>query len=106
MTSTERRFSERVYAVVARIPRGCVATYGDVAAEIGQPRAARQVGYAMHRCPQSLPWHRVVNARGRISLPVDSTSGIAQRRRLGDEGIVFVGGQLDLARHRWDPALD
>lgn len=96
-------FYEQVYATVRRIPEGRVATYGDIAALAGRPRAARQVGYAMHRCASGLPWHRVVNARGRISLPTDSTGGLAQRRRLESEGVVFIGGQIDLNRYRWAP---
>lgn len=96
-------FYPAVFDVLRRIPPGRVATYGDLAALAGRPGAARQAGYAMHRCPAGLPWHRVVNARGRISLPSDSTAGLAQRRRLEAEGIVFIGGRLDLARYRWSP---
>lgn len=92
---------ERIFAVVRRIPPGRVATYGQIARLVGRPRAARQIGYALHRCPPGLPWHRVINAQGRISLPADSTSGLAQRRRLIEEGVVFIGGRVDLARHGW-----
>jgi methylated-DNA-protein-cysteine methyltransferase-like protein len=90
-----------IFAVVRRIPQGRVTTYGRIAALIGHPRAARLVGYAMHRCPSGLPWHRVINAQGRISLPADSTGGIAQRRRLEKEGVVFIGGRIDLDRYGW-----
>lgn len=92
-------FTERVYTVVHGIPAGRVATYGQIAEMAGRPRAARQVGYAMHRCPANLPWHRVVNAQGRLSLPADSSSGLAQRRLLEAEGVVFIGGRIDLAIH-------
>jgi methylated-DNA-protein-cysteine methyltransferase-like protein len=90
-----------VHAAVRGIPPGRVSTYGRIAALIGRPRAARFVGYAMHRCPPGLPWHRVINAQGRISLPADSTAGIAQRRRLEAEGIVFIGARIDLDRYAW-----
>lgn len=97
---------DRIFAIVRRIPRGRVATYGQIARILGRPRAARQIGYALHRCPSGIPWHRVINAKGRISLPGDSTSGMAQRRRLTEEGIVFIGGRIDLSRYRWDDRSD
>lgn len=91
----------RIYAVVDRIPAGRVATYGQVAELAGLSRQARLVGYALHGCPRRLPWHRVINAKGRISLPPDSTAAMTQRRRLTEEGVVFLGGRVDLARYRW-----
>lgn len=94
---------ERIYAVVRRIPTGRVATYGQVAELADLPRQARLVGYALHGCPRSLPWHRVINAAGRISLPADSTTAMTQRRRLIEEGVAFLGGRVDLARYRWQP---
>ncbi|WP_423823987.1 MGMT family protein [Salinisphaera sp. SPP-AMP-43] len=99
---------ERIFAIVRRIPAGRVATYGQIARLVGRPKAARQIGYAMHRCPSGLPWHRVINAQGRISLPADSTSSLAQRRRLEDEGVVFIGGRIDLDRYGWrdEPVAD
>src|SRR5262249_30037455 len=62
------RFHRAVYRLVEQIPRGQVATYGQIAALLGWPRAARAVGYAMRHCPANVPWHRVVNARGGISV--------------------------------------
>ncbi|MDN5937035.1 MAG: MGMT family protein [Salinisphaera sp.] len=87
--------------MVRRIPPGRVATYGQVAALAGLPGQARLVGYALHRCPQEVPWHRVINARGRSSLPADGTAALTQQRRLAAEGIEFAGGRVDLARFRW-----
>ncbi len=95
---------ERVYAVVLRIPRGRVATYGQVAAEAGLGRQARQVGYALHALPPGhrAPWHRVVNARGAISLPPDRGDDVTQRLRLEREGVRFdARGRIDLARFGW-----
>lgn len=93
----------RILAVVARIPRGRVATYGQIAELAGLPRRARVVGYALHGCNDRVPWHRVVNAKGRISLPADTTAALTQRRRLEAEGVAFLGGRIDLARYRWQP---
>ncbi|MES1927609.1 methylated-DNA--protein-cysteine methyltransferase [Salinisphaera dokdonensis CL-ES53] len=95
-----------VFAAVRRIPLGRVTTYGRIANLIGRQGAARFVGYAMHRCPPGLPWHRVINAQGRISLPADSTPGMTQRRLLEEEGIAFIGGRIDLARYGWPDDAD
>jgi methylated-DNA-protein-cysteine methyltransferase-like protein len=95
----------RIYAVVRRIPRGRVATYGQVALLAGLPRAARQVGYALHALSGSstVPWHRVINASGRISLP-PGAGGVEQRLRLVADGVaVDQGGAVSLPRHQWRP---
>ncbi|MBK6779272.1 MAG: MGMT family protein [Gemmatimonadetes bacterium] len=96
----------RIARVVRRVPRGQVATYGQVARLAGLPRGARQVGYALHALPSGsvVPWHRVINAGGRISLPPEA-GGIEQRLRLLAEGItVTEAGRVSLARYQWDPA--
>ncbi|MBI2154660.1 MAG: MGMT family protein [Candidatus Rokubacteria bacterium] len=87
--------------MVRRIPRGTVATYGQLAALLGDPRAARAVGSAMQRCPHDIPWQRVVNARGGISLRGNVSGMITQRVRLEQEGVQFQRGKVDLARCRW-----
>lgn len=97
---------ERIYAVVRRIPRGRVATYGDVASLAGLPGHARQVGYALHalRTGQRVPWHRVVNAKGTISLRRRPGDELTQRILLEREGVRFdQRGRLDLRRVRWVP---
>ena len=97
---------QRVYAVVRRIPCGRVATYGQVAAVAGLGGQARQVGYALHALPGEgfAPWHRVVNARGAISLPPGSGADVTQRLRLEREGVRFdARGRIDLARFGWRP---
>lgn len=94
----------RIHAVVRRIPRGRVASYGQVAAVAGLAGQARQVGYALHALPEGspVPWHRVLNARGVISLPPGSSSAITQRLRLEKEGVRFgAGGRVDLSRYGW-----
>jgi methylated-DNA-protein-cysteine methyltransferase-like protein len=98
---------ERIYAVVRAIPSGRVATYGQVAARAGIPRGARQVGYALNALSAntSVPWHRVVNARGRISLAPGGSAGIEQRMRLEAEGVRFdQRGAIALERFGWRPA--
>jgi len=100
--SGEGRFFERVYALVARIPRGRVVTYGQLAALLGVTRGARAVGWALRVLDEArarrLPWHRVVGAGGRIS-PRAGAGPQIQRRRLRAEGVRFRGGSVDLTRH-------
>ena len=93
-------FFARVYAAVAAIPRGKVATYGQVAAVVGVPRGARAVGWALRVLPKEtrVPWHRVVGTGGRISLRAGA-GPLLQRRRLRAEGVVFRGPLVDLERH-------
>lgn len=94
-----------MYATVRRIPRGRVATYGQVASLTGGLVSARQVGYALHALPASttVPWHRVVNREGRISLPPEG-GGIEQQIRLAKEGVrPGQGGRISLTRHLWRP---
>ena len=94
---------ERVYELVALIPEGRVVTYGQIARSLGQPRAARAVGWAMRRCPEGLPWHRVVNSRGRVSSGREMRDVAYQRALLEDEGIEFdLQGCIDLSVHGWD----
>ncbi|MHC4990490.1 MAG: MGMT family protein [Planctomycetota bacterium] len=96
---------ERIYAAVRRIPRGRVATYGQVAAVAGIPGHARQVGYALSAlASDKVPWHRVINAQGRISLRAFDGSEAEQRARLEAEGVVFdAQGRVSLSRFRWTP---
>jgi len=96
---------QRIYAVVRRIPRGRVATYGQVAALAGLPRQARQVGYALHALDDlRVPWQRVINARGEISLRKGGVGERAQKRLLEAEGVEFgPGGRVDLDHFGWRP---
>lgn len=92
----------RIYAVIRRIPPGKVATYGQVARLARIPNGARQVGYALHAAGEwrNLPWHRVLNAKGVISLRGDSA--ITQRLKLAREGVRFGGGgRIDLKVFGW-----
>ncbi|SHG23792.1 O(6)-alkylguanine repair protein YbaZ [Microbulbifer donghaiensis] len=95
--------TSRICSVLALVPRGRVITYGDLAEMAGYPRAARLAGQTLRKLPPDtkLPWHRVINAQGRISLPEPGAQ--RQRDKLETEGIVFLNGRVDMARYRWRP---
>lgn len=94
-----------ICAVIRRIPKGWVATYGQVAALAGLPRRARLVGHVLqHLDPASdIPWHRVVNAKGEVSYSLSRNGGdVLQQRLLEKEGVQFDDkGRFDLERFRW-----
>jgi methylated-DNA-protein-cysteine methyltransferase-like protein len=97
-------FQQRIWQIIAAIPPGKVTTYGEVAQLAGSPRAARQVGGVLKRLPKgsTLPWHRVVNRHGTISLQGDSL--FRQRDALEAEGIeVSDDGHIALDKYRWYP---
>jgi methylated-DNA-protein-cysteine methyltransferase-like protein len=96
---------ERLWAVVRRIPRGRVATYGQVAALAGFARQPRLAGYALHALPDAsdVPWHRVVNSRGQVSLPESDGRAALQRALLANENVHFAAARVDLARYGWRP---
>jgi len=93
----------KIYRVVKKIPEGRVATYGQVARIAGLAGHARQVGYALHALPDDMdvPWHRVINAKGEISLRSEPGSEPLQRLLLQDEGVEFRGQRVDLKRYGW-----
>lgn len=95
---------KRIYAIVKRIPRGRVATYGQIATLAGLDGHARQVGYALHSLPDrsDIPWHRVINAKGEVSPRSASDSHELQRMLLEEEGVEFsLDGKVSLAQFRW-----
>ena len=96
---------ERVYMVLAAVPPGTVVTYGQVAELAGLPRAARMVGRMLGNLPRGtdLPWHRVINASGKISLAEDSPSFKLQKTRLQDEGVVLNKNRVSLKKFNWQP---
>jgi methylated-DNA-protein-cysteine methyltransferase-like protein len=98
--------SRRIVDLIRSIPRGRVATYGQIAVMAGMPNGARQVARLLHSSSgkHRLPWHRVINASGGISLPAGSGGGL-QRALLEKEGVLFVRGKVDLRRHAWRPTL-
>ncbi|NMP26137.1 MGMT family protein [Rahnella sp. SAP-1] len=94
-------FRQRVFHIIAAIPLGQVTTYGAVARMAGSPRAARQVGGVLKKLPpgSTLPWHRVVNRHGEISLQGEDFK--RQRQALLAEGIIFAQGKIDLLKYGW-----
>jgi methylated-DNA-protein-cysteine methyltransferase-like protein len=101
----EKSFYQRVVDTIKAIPPGKVATYGQIAAHAGNVRAARQVAYILHSSSrkENLPWHRVVNSKGGISLR-SRHAYECQRSLLREEGIVFEeDDSIDLARFLWIP---
>lgn len=107
-TSRKRSTYERIYEIVRRVPRGRVATYGQIAKLAGLPGQARQVGYALHALPfgSRVPWHRVMNAAGRISLRRSSGGDVQQRILLELEGVGFdLAGRVSLEKFRWKPSV-
>lgn len=96
---------ERIWQVVSQIPKGKVASYGQVARLAELPGYARYVGFVMKNLPRGskLPWHRVVNSRGTLSFDPDSTQYRRQKDLLEAEGIVFIKGRFSLNRYGWKP---
>jgi len=95
--------AQSVWDVVKQIPKGRVATYGDIARLVGLIGQARFVGRALNRLPQEtkIPWHRVINAQGKISFPSASSAYRHQKRLLEKEGITLERGKIDLNKYRW-----
>ncbi|MGH8495386.1 MAG: MGMT family protein [Gammaproteobacteria bacterium] len=107
MTEHNRNYS-RIWKVIAKIPRGRVSTYGRIAERAGFPRGARLTAQALRAAPKNLklPWHRVLNAQGRIAIPEGSPYRTRQRALLEREGVSFVGGRVNLERFGWQTSLD
>lgn len=100
--------TQLICETVAEIPRGRVASYGQIAEIAGVPRGARQVGYVLGSLPKGhdLPWHRVVQASGRIAFAKDSREFAEQRDRLIMDGVTVTAGRIDMNQFRWQPQLD
>ena len=103
---TKQAFSyESVYVMVSRIPKGCVATYGQIALLLGMPGYARQIGYALaalHGKNHNVPWHRVINSKGEISERSAIECENIQRLLLEKEGILFdAKGRISLSKFQW-----
>jgi methylated-DNA-protein-cysteine methyltransferase-like protein len=99
-------FFDQVYVLVRQIPRGKVASYGQIAALLGHPRAARTVGWALHALTETrvpdVPWQRVINHAGRITIARAGLDPRIQRRLLEEEGIEFdENGYVDMRRFGW-----
>lgn len=106
---TRRTFAARVLSLVSRIPRGRVATYGQIAALCGSPRAARQVGWILFHGATDVPWQRVINREGRLSIVHPHLTPAMQAALLRKEGVQVrkQGGAywVDLNRYVWNPPV-
>ena len=103
-TDKEPTDKERIWQVISMIPKGSVATYGQIATLAGLPGRARLVGHLLSQLPKNsrLPWFRVVNASGKISLPPGSASYEKQKQKLQEEGVVILKARLSLTKYRWN----
>ena len=100
-------FTQKVIAVIQRIPSGKVMTYGQIAAHAGSPKSARQVARLLHSMSvkYQLPWHRIINAEGKISI-LDEEHRNTQEELLRFEGVEIKGSKIDLTQFRFDPGQD
>ena len=98
----------RIYETIRDIPRGNVASYGQIAEIAGIPRGARQVGWALRQLApgQDVPWHRVITASGRIAFEPGSAAFEKQKSLLMEEDIIVNAGRVDMRRFGWQPQLD
>ena len=96
-------FTEEVLEIIRNIPHGMVMTYGQIAAVAGNPRGARQVSRILHGMSQKyqLPWHRVINSKGSISL--NGEAGFIQESMLIQEGIIINNKKIDLSKYQYKP---
>lgn len=111
MPAVDKKFTdaatrrEMLYAVLAQVPAGSVVTYGQLAELAGLGRAARWVGTQLRNLPDGskLPWHRVINQAGRLSVPEGDETWLEQCQRLRTEGVQVSNGRVSLQRYRWRP---
>ncbi len=108
MTKKQKIDYRRIWNTVAAIPKGRVASYGQIAKLSGVANGARLVGWVLRSAPAhiDLPWHRVVNAQGKISIPVSDPAHGEQVRRLTAESVRVVAGRIEMSRFAWSPDLD
>ena len=108
MSKKQKIDYRHIWNTVAAIPPGRVASYGQIAKLSGLANGARGVGWALRSAPADidLPWHRVVNAQGKISIPVSDPAYGEQVRRLTAESVRVVAGRIEMSRYAWSPDLD
>ena len=99
---------QRIWDTIRDIPKGSVASYGQIAEIAGIPRGARQVGYALRSLPDGhdVPWYRVIQASGRIAFDANSPQFEEQEKRLMMEDVAVISGRVDMQKYRWQPDLD
>jgi methylated-DNA-protein-cysteine methyltransferase-like protein len=102
---TEPTKDQKIWQVVASIPSGCVASYGQIADMAGLGRQARYIGRALGKLPEghSIPWYRVIRTNGQIAFPIGSEAFELQAQSLREEGVEVIDGRVPMARFRWRP---
>ena len=99
-------FFKNIYEIVALIPSGKVLSYGQIARYLGSPQSSRLVGWAMHSCPEGLPWYRVIKKSGEIPFYEGSMESVSQREWLEREGIEFLtDGTINMDMYEWEIEL-
>lgn len=103
MRTTATEFSKKVFQVIRAVPKGKVATYGQIAALAGKPQGSRGVGWLLHSSTktQGLPWQRIIKSGGRLSFPQGTSAYQKQKRLLEKEGVVFENGRVNLNDFQW-----
>ncbi len=102
---------QKIWQAVQKVPEGYVVSYGQIADLAGLPGKARLAGKALGNIPengwrgQTVPWHRVINSQGKISLPIDSEGYKNQRELLMSEGVNVVGNKIKLSKYQWQPHI-
>jgi methylated-DNA-protein-cysteine methyltransferase-like protein len=98
----------RIWDTIRDVPKGSVASYGQIAEIAGIPRGARQVGYALRQLPEGhdLPWHRIIQSSGRIAFDKGAPQYEEQTKRLMMDQVVVIAGRVDMQKYRWQPNLD
>ena len=98
----------RIWDTIRDVPKGSVASYGQIAEVAGIPRGARQVGYALRHLPDGhkVPWHRIIQASGKIAFDKDTSQYEEQKKRLMMEDVAVIAGRIDMQKYRWQPDLD
>lgn len=102
MSSSSEQYKQQILQFLAQIPKGKICTYGDLAKGAGLPGYSRFAGAVLRKLPKDtkLPWHRIINAQGKISFPVDSEPYLEQKKRLQEEGVVMIKGKFHLPTYR------
>jgi len=99
---------QRIWDTICDVPKGSVASYGQIAEVAGIARGARQVGYALGHLPDkhNVPWHRIIRVSGRIAFDKDTPQYEEQKKRLMMDNVAVIAGRIDMQKYRWQPDLD
>jgi methylated-DNA-protein-cysteine methyltransferase-like protein len=98
----------RIWDTIRDVPKGSVASYGQIAEAAGIPRGARQVAHALRQLPEGhdVPWHRIIRSSGRIAFDKGTPQYEEQAKRLMMDEVAVIAGRIDMRKYRWQPDLD